>query len=229
VLQLASRGAKSAPSSAPSSPRGRPDQPAPAQQQAQPSSNSSSSAPGASSGYLGYFFGGGGGSEEQAPPGPEVCKLAGSWLAYLNIGGARYWTLAECRPDVWVPPPDALPSDCRWAQGHWAEGCRAGWEARRAAIASPAQPVASAAPCLPPRSACQPGQLMDAAPAPLLAPRPPCPNCPPSPRHLCTPRYREDLVHLAKGDVKASQQWKEALEVRQRADKKLRPQHAGGH
>jgi hypothetical protein len=90
----------------------------------QSSANSASS-----SSYLGglsgYLFGSGTDADEP-PPGPEICKLAGSWLAHLNFGSERYWTLADCKPDVWVKPEDPLPSDCRWA---WWEVLAAGCDA----------------------------------------------------------------------------------------------------
>lgn len=76
-----------------------------------------------------------------------VCKLEGSWLAYLDIDNQRVWTLRDSHPDSWTPVQDPLPSDSR---------------------------------------------------------------------------YRQDLAMVAQGDLKAAQEWKEKLEHRQRADKKLR-------
>ncbi len=228
MLQLASSSARSEPPSALTSPR--PDLQAAAQQQqqqqqqqAQPSSSAPSltAAHGSGSGYLGYLFGSSA-AEEQPPPGPEVCKLAGSWLAFLNIGQQRYWTLAESKPDVWVAPEDPLPSDCRcggaptgrrWGAGELAclaPRCGVAWERCRAR-----SPCSSAA-----------GRRLAAA----------SPLAPPTHRRghqhrrrRRRRRYREDLANLARGDVKASQHWKEVLENLQRADKKLRPQNAGGH
>lgn len=76
-----------------------------------------------------------------------AARLEGSWLAYLDINGKRYWTLKSAKPDQWQPAPDPLPSDSR---------------------------------------------------------------------------FRQDLACVARGDLKAAQEWKERLEHRQRADKKLR-------